>query len=162
MSAMAVNFTRPVPACHFFGVLMWMWTVSFTVPGIPRQTSRSSPLLSSAHHSVARAVTVHPSCPHSHHTELGMPWDSCCCRPLRKRFPFCVMIKFTIWGGMRLPRREVWLCAGTIQRVTSMISLPVRRSTEHPADRAWRHFHCRFPILLGRFWRTVLAVAPGL
>ena len=100
MSAMAVIFTRPVLARHFLGVLVWMSTIFFPVPAIPRRTSRSSPLLSFAHHGVARCITVHPSCLCSNHTELGMPWDSCCCRPLRQCFPFCIMIKVRISGGV--------------------------------------------------------------
>ena len=142
MSTMAVIFTRPVPARHFLGALVWMSTISFSVQAIPRLTSRSAPLLSSAHQGVACPVTVHPFCLRSHHAELGMPWDSCCCRPARQHFPFCIMNKFRIRRGMRSPRREIWLCAGTIRRVTRMISLRVRQSTEHPAYRARRHFHC--------------------
>ena len=162
MSAMAVIFTRPVPARPFLGVLVWMPTIVFPVPAILRRTSPSSPLLSSAHHGVARPITVQPSCLRSHYTELGMPWDSCCYRPSGQRFLFCIMSKYRIRGGMPSLRQEIRLCAGTIRRVTSMISLGFRRSTEHPENRARRHFHCQFPILLGLFWQTAFAVAPGL
>ena len=58
MLTVAVILTRPVAARHFLDVLVWMSTISFTVPGISQRTSQSSPLLSSAHQGVARPVTV--------------------------------------------------------------------------------------------------------
>ena len=100
MSSMVVIFTRCVPARHFFCVLVRMRTISLSALAIPRQICRSSPLISSANHGVASPVTVHPSCPRSHQTELGMPWDSCCCRPSRYHFLFCIMSKFRIWSRM--------------------------------------------------------------
>ena len=83
MSAMAVIFTCPVRARHFLGVLVWLSTISFKVVIIPREICRSSLPPSSAHHGVTRPVIVLPSFLRSHHIELSMPWDACCCQPSR-------------------------------------------------------------------------------
>ena len=58
VSRLPSSCTEPLPVHHSGKVLLWLSTISFSVLVIPRRTSRSSLLLSSAHHDVASPVTV--------------------------------------------------------------------------------------------------------
>ena len=127
--ALAVIFTCRVSARHFLRVCVRMWTISCWVPAIPGRISLSSPLFSSAHNGNACRIIVHPPFllsfswgtrgARSHHPDLNMSWDSCCGRPSRQCFSFCIKSKFRNWGSMRSPRWGIWFCAGAIRRVTS-------------------------------------------
>ena len=97
--AMALISTPRLPTRRLLDVLLRMAIISFRIPW---QLPWSSTLLASTHDGVACSVTVHPHFP----TIARVPRDNGGGYPSRQCFPFCVMSKFRIWGGMRPPRQK--------------------------------------------------------